>query len=94
MPVVTVDPLAIAKELRGRGYTEAQTSGIMDVLRSIAGGALLTRADVTELGKKIDKFDVSIDVAFANLEVDIIRWLVVTQIALGGFLFAAMKLTR
>lgn len=94
MSFLTLDTLAIVLELRRRGYTEEQASQVMETLRSIDGGALITKADVAELGKKIDSFDLSIDVAFANLKVDVLRWLVVTQVALGGFLFAAMKLTR
>jgi len=66
----------------------------MDVPRSIDRGAFLTRADVIEVGTKIEKLDLPIDTANANLKVEILRWLVVTTIALGGFIFAAMNVAR
>lgn len=65
---------------------------------SIDPGALATKSAVRELEVKIEKIETrlegKIDSSAANLEVDMLRWLVVTKIALGGFLFAAMKLTR
>jgi hypothetical protein len=84
--------------LRKRGFSEEQATGVVEALQSIDAGALATKADLRELEikleAKIEKIENRIDVAAANLKVDILRWLVVTQIALGGFLFAAMKLTR
>lgn len=35
--------------------------------------------------------EAKIESSSANLKVDILRWLVVTQMALGGFLLAALK---
>jgi hypothetical protein len=32
--------------------------------------------------------------AFAELKVDIVRWLIITQLALGGFIFAALHLVK
>ncbi|MBG0810459.1 hypothetical protein IY145_13890 [Methylosinus sp. H3A] len=46
----------------------------------IGGSQLMTKSDLKE--------------AVADLKVDILRWLVVTQLALGGFIFAAIKFMR
>jgi len=32
--------------------------------------------------------------ATAELKVDIVRWLILTQLALGGFIFAALRLVK
>ena len=37
------------------------------------------------------KLEAKIEAAVAGAKVDILRWLVVTQAALGGFIFAALK---
>jgi hypothetical protein len=46
----------------------------------IDGSQLTTNSDLKE--------------AVADLKVDILRWLVVTQLALAGFIFAAIKFMR
>lgn len=98
MPFVTIDTLVVAQALRKRGFTEEQATGVVEALLSIDAGALATKADLREVEVKIEKvetrLEAKIDSVAANLKVDILRWLVVTQITLGGFLFAAMKLTR
>ncbi|MGJ0395742.1 MAG: hypothetical protein ACR65U_05910 [Methylocystis sp.] len=66
--------------LRKRGFTEEQATGVAEALREIDASQLVTKSDLKE--------------AVADLEVDIVRWLVLTQIALAGFLFAAMKLIK
>ncbi|ATQ67460.1 MULTISPECIES: hypothetical protein [Methylosinus] len=98
MSALTIDTLAVAQALRKRGFTEDQATGVVEAMVSIDAGALATKADVRDLEVKMEKIETRlegrIDSSAANLKVDILRWLVVTQIALGGFLFAAMKLTR
>jgi hypothetical protein len=44
------------------------------------GPSLATKSDLEE--------------ATAELKVDIVRWLILTQLALGGFIFAALGLVK
>ncbi|MBI1981167.1 MAG: hypothetical protein HYS63_06395 [Methylocystis sp.] len=80
MSALTIDTLAVAQLLRKRGFTEEQATGVVEALREIDASQLVTKSDLKE--------------AVADLKVDIVRWLVLTQIALAGFLFAAMKLIK
>jgi hypothetical protein len=66
--------------LRKRGFTEEQATGIVEALREIDASQLVTKSDLKK--------------AVADLKVDIVRWLIITQIALAGFLFAAMKFVK
>lgn len=80
MSALTIDTLAVAQLQRKRGFTEEQATGVVEALREIDASQLVTKSDLKE--------------AVADLKVDIVRWLVLTQIALAGFLFAAMKLIK
>ncbi|BDV34023.1 MULTISPECIES: hypothetical protein [Methylocystis] len=80
MSAFTIDTLAVAQLLRKRGFTEEQATGVVEALREIDASQLVTKSDLKE--------------AIADLKVDIVRWLIVTQIALAGFLFAAMKFAK
>ena len=40
------------------------------------------------------KLDAKIETTSANLKVEILRWLIVTQLALAGFVFAAVKFVK
>jgi phage-related minor tail protein len=56
------------------------------------------RRDVEDVRRELraveQRLEAKIETAMANLKVEILRWLVVTQVALAGFLFAALKLVR
>lgn len=80
MSALTIDTLAVSQVLRKRGFTEEQAIGVVEALREIDASQLATKSDLKETA--------------ADLKVDILRWLVVTQFALGGFIFAAIKFTR
>ncbi|WP_036292260.1 hypothetical protein [Methylosinus sp. PW1] len=60
--------------------------------------AIVTKTDLSALQMELrafeQKLEAKIATTAADLKVDILRWLIVTQLALGGFLFAAMKFTR
>ena len=87
MSALTIDTLAISQILRKRGFTEEQAIGVVEAFREIDAGTLVTKADLREVEAKIETTS-------ANLKVDILRWLVVTQLALGGLLLAALKFLR
>jgi hypothetical protein len=84
MTALTIDTLAIVQVLRKRGFSEEQAIGVVEAFREIDAGLLATKSDIREVEAKIET-------SAANLKVDILRWLVVTQMALGGFLLAALK---
>jgi hypothetical protein len=77
MSALTIDTLEGAQILRKHGFTEEQAIGVVEALREIDASELATRADLKE--------------AVADLKVDMVRRLVVTQIALAGVVLAAVK---
>lgn len=87
MTTLTIDTLAVVQVLRKRGFSEEQAIGVVEAFREIDAGALSTKADVREVELKLEA-------KMETLKVDILRWLVVTQLALGGFIFAAFKFLR
>jgi len=60
--------------------TSEQAEGVSEAFAEATGQQLVTK----------DYLDSKIEGA----KTDIIRWLIVTQLALGGFLFAALKLIK
>jgi hypothetical protein len=80
MSAFAIDALAVAQLLRKRGFTEEQATGAAEALRGSDAPPLVTKSDLKE--------------AVADLKVDIVRWLSVTQVAVAGFLFAATKFTK
>lgn len=86
---LTIDTLAVSELLQKRGFSADQASGIVQTLQEIDAQALATKNDLrvgeTEIVAKIET-------TAANLKVEILRWLVVTQVALGGFIAALVKL--
>ncbi|WP_166141580.1 hypothetical protein [Methylosinus sp. RM1] len=80
MSALTIDTLAVSQILSKRGFSEEQATGVVEALREIDGSLLTTKSDLKA--------------AVADVKVDILRWLVVTQLALGGFIFAAIKFMR
>jgi hypothetical protein len=98
MSALTIDTLAVSQTLRKHGFTEEQSVGVVTALREIDASELATKGDIRELEIKIDKleqrFESKIETSAANLKVDILRWLVVTQVALAGVVLAAAKFIR
>jgi len=109
MSALTIDTLAVSQVLRKRGFTEDQAAGVVEAFREIDASQLSTKADMrevesrikevkTELEVRIDRvkteLDAKIETSSANLKVEILRWLVVTQVALAGFIFAAIKFVK
>ncbi len=54
--------------------------------------AAATKSEMRDLDVQIDRVEEKIGTSDANLKVEILRWLVVKQIALAGFIFAAMEI--
>jgi hypothetical protein len=91
MTALTIDTLAIVQVLRKRGFSEEQAIGVVEAFREIDAGALTTKADLREVETKLEA---KIETATVSVKVAILRWLVVTQIALGGFMLAALKFLK
>lgn len=98
MSALTIDTLAVAQILRKRGFTEEQATGVVEAFREIDASRLATKADIREVEAKIDRvetrLEAKIETSTANLKAEILRWLVVTQVALAGFIFAAIKFVK
>ena len=98
MSALTIDTLAVAQILRKRGFTEDQATGVVEAFREIDGSLLSTKADMRELEARIERvetrLEAKIEASSANLKVELLRRLVVTQIALAGFIFAAIKFVK
>ena len=87
MSAFRLDTLAISQTLRKRGFTEDQAIGVVEALREIDASELATKSDIREVEAKIET-------GVANLKVEIVRWLIVTQAALAGLVFAAIRFGR
>ena len=82
-----LDTLAISQTLRKGGFMEDQAIGVVEALREIDASELATKSDIREVEAKIET-------GVANLKVEIVRWLIVTQAALAGLVFAAIRFGR
>ncbi len=60
---------------------------MVEALREIDASELATKSDIREVEAKIET-------GVANLKVEIVRWLIVTQAALAGLVFAAIRFGR
>jgi hypothetical protein len=81
MSAVAFDALKLATKLEKAGFSPEQAKGASVTLaESLDGSSLATKSDIKE--------------SVAELKVDIVRWLIITQLALGGFIFAALRLVK
>jgi hypothetical protein len=86
-PAITFDRLAYIDRLKEAGFDDKQARAQADALDAALRDSVATRADLEELAGELRT-------EMANLKVDILRWLVVTQIALGGVILAAVKFVK
>jgi hypothetical protein len=106
---VAFDTLKFVERLEAGGFTHTQAKAAAEAFAEATGQELATKRDLKEvesrLEAKIDKVEASlqarikeveakIETSAANLKVDILRWLVVTQIGLAGFMFAVIKFVK
>jgi hypothetical protein len=97
MTAVPFDTLKLATKLEATGFTPEQARGVSSALaESFDGSNLVTKADIAPLATKAELREAAAELreAIADFKVDIVRWLVLTQLALGGFIFAALKLVK
>jgi hypothetical protein len=86
-PGLTFDRLAYIDRLREAGFDEKQARAQADALDAALRDSVATKADLKELAGELRT-------EMANLKVDILRWLFVTQIALAGVILAAVKFIK
>jgi hypothetical protein len=77
---VAFDTLKFVEKLEAGGFTHAQAKAAAEAFAEATSQELVTKSDLKE--------------AIADLKVDMVRWLVVTQIALAGIILAAFKFVR
>ena len=88
MSAVPFDTLKLATKLEATGFTAEQARGAAAALaESFEGSSLATKADLKEAAAALRE-------AVAEFKADIVRWLILTQLALGGFIFAALRLVK
>jgi hypothetical protein len=92
------DRLAYVDRLRATGVDESRARAHDDALDVTLGNSVASRADIdrleTKLSSDIDRLEAKIETTTANLKVEILRWMVVTQLAVGGLLFAALRFAK
>ncbi|MGJ0394995.1 MAG: hypothetical protein ACR65U_02025 [Methylocystis sp.] len=90
--------LAYVDRLRNGGIEEGQARVHAEALDAALRDSVATRSDIDDLQRQIreveTRLEAKIETSSANLRVEILRWLIVTQIALAGFVFAAIKFVR
>jgi len=95
---VAFDTLKFVERLEAGGFTHSQAKAAAEAFAEAADQELATKRDLKELEMRlearIDRVEAKIETSAANLKVEILRWLVVTQAALAGFIFAAIKFVK
>jgi len=99
---VAFDTLKFVERLEAGGFTHAQAKATAEAFAGAVDQELATKRDLkeveTRLESRIDRIEsrleAKIETSAANLKVEILRWLVVTQVALAGFIFAAIKFVK
>lgn len=80
MSNVTFDKLAYFEKLKEAGFDEKMARAQTDALDSALRETIVTKADL--------------ELSLAHLKNDLLRWMLTSQLAIAGLLFAALKLTR
>jgi hypothetical protein len=88
---LTFDRLAYIDRLREAGFDEKLARAHADALDAALRDSVATKADVERVEVRLVA---KMEALAANLKVEILRWLFVTQIALAGILLAAMKFVK
>lgn len=90
-PVITFDRLAYIDRLKEAGFDDKQARAQAEALDAALRDTVATKTDLAALRTE---FKADLKEAAADLKVDILRWLFVTQIALAGVILAAVKFMR
>jgi hypothetical protein len=88
---LTFDRLAYIDRLREAGFDEKQARAHAEALDAALRDSVATKADIENVKLQLEA---KIETTAANLKVEILRWLFVSQIALAGVLLAAMRFLK
>ncbi len=88
MTAVPFDTLKFVEKLEDGGFTPQQAKAAAQAFAAATGEQLAVKSDIDSM--KIE-LRADIKAAASEVKVDILRWLVLTQVALGGLLLAAMR---
>jgi hypothetical protein len=106
---VAFDTLKFVERLEAGGFTHGQAKAAAEAFAEATGQELATKRDLKEveaglraeikdvearLKEVATRLEAKIETSSAALKVDILRGLVVTQIGLAGFIFAAIKFVK
>lgn len=89
------DRLAYVDRLKSGGVDEEQARAHAAALETALRDGVATKPDIDDLRRELQNVEVrlqaKIETSVAGLKVDILRWLVVTQIALAAVLLAVLR---
>ena len=100
------DRLAYIDRLKSGGIDEEHARAHAGALETALRDGVATRSDLVALGsdfcrdmgdlrrdlREVEvRLEAKIDTSAASVKVDVLRWLAVTQAALGGLIFAVLK---
>lgn len=92
------DRLAYVDRLRAAGVDESQARAHAEAPDVALRDGIASKADIDRLATKlsgdIGRLEAKIETATAHLKVEILRWMVVTQLAVGGLLFAVLRFAK
>ena len=99
---LTFDRLAYVDRLREAGFDEKQARAQAEALDLALRDSVATKADLDEVRRDLrrdirdveTRLEAKIEASAANLKVEIVRWLLLTQIAMASFIFAAIKFVK
>ncbi|MFO1102369.1 MAG: hypothetical protein U1E20_05635 [Methylocystis sp.] len=96
------DRLAYVDRLRNGGIEEGQARVHVEALDAALRDSVVIRNELDDRGRDLrrrigeveTRLEAKIETSAANLRVEFLRWLSVTQIALAGFVVAAIRFVR
>jgi hypothetical protein len=85
MSALAFDTLKFVEKLESGGFSREQAKAAAQAFADATGEQLATKTDLQQLSLQLDT-------KFESTKTDILRWMFVSQLPLGGFMFAAVRL--
>jgi hypothetical protein len=90
-PLVTFDRLTYVDRLKEAGLEEAQARALAEALDGALRDAIVTRADLQELERRLER---KIETAAVDLLSDLSRRLLLAVLVIGGLVYLITKVIR
>jgi hypothetical protein len=90
-PSASFDRLAYLDRLKAAGLEEDQARALTDALDAALREAIVTRADLRDLERKLET---KIETATVDLLSDLSRRMLLAVVVIGGIVFAVVRLLR